>query len=291
MALSTLDGFVREAEEQCKANATVHNLFLYGELPISEFERPFGGIHFDEARMWQAPLRPEELHINHGEYIHAAGDGIAYIIDQLAAKPDGNRALFSLLNMRQIVPSGDRPIPSFLILQFARVGAALYCTAYFRALEVSAFLPVNLTEIALIIREIRSRITELTSVKLCVHSFRAYSRPTFDRLRRAELDQQPLGTIALRVAAKDKDTIRHWLEAKKAESSVMDTHGLDEMYNALNDKIAGAGYDRAFRDAIGKARETLARLGDLRQRSTFGQEVDELSNQFRALIGRALEAL
>ena len=87
-----------------------------------------------------------ELHINHGSYI---GDGLEHIIDELKNKPSSNRALFSLISQKDISKSGDNPIPSFMIFQTCIDDNILYCSVYFRALEVSTFLRINTEEFVL----------------------------------------------------------------------------------------------------------------------------------------------
>ena len=59
-------------------------------------------------------IAPPALYMSHGEYIHRHGDGIQYLIDQLVKKPTGNRAIISLIDMKDLIGSGDDPRPSAL---------------------------------------------------------------------------------------------------------------------------------------------------------------------------------
>jgi hypothetical protein len=138
------------------------------------------------ANQYQNPVRPPELYFSHAEFYGDAG--IEYIKTELQQKPDSNRAVLSLISTKDIVGKGDDPIPSFLVLQFALAEQYLYVTAYFRALEVEQFLPVNLEEVRLIASQLRRRGLSFSRVRLAIFAFRAYANAAQGVLVRPQLD-------------------------------------------------------------------------------------------------------
>ncbi|MEC0313654.1 hypothetical protein P8797_11505 [Bacillus subtilis] len=141
--------------ELAKAQANEsHNYKLNFNLPIKISATHLSEPHFpdveDIARDYHQEEKPSRLYLSHGQY-YKGPDGIKYIINELNNKSDGNRAVLSLINQADIVGSGDNPIPSFMVMQFSRENQKdLYVTTYFRALEVSKFLRINLEEFRLI---------------------------------------------------------------------------------------------------------------------------------------------
>ncbi len=280
------DEIVREAEGLC-ADGTVHNLFLRREFPIEVIDDPFGGLHEEKAAAWQQPTRPGFLHLNHGEYIHRSGDGTGYIIEELTRKGDSNRALFSLIDMEDVIRSGDNPIPSFMVLQFSRSGSTLHCTAYFRALEVWNFLPINLTEMCQVMRQIRDAFPDLVRVALCVHAFRAYMNREFDCLEISAIDRMKQGEVALLVYTGQKDRLRELLEHKMRESSVVRTEGLTEVLTgAQNDGAVPYGAD--FVRNVEQALERLRAVAQLRTRASHAEEISRVTGEFRTYLERAI---
>ena len=64
----------------------------------------------------------------------------------------------------------------------------LYCTAYFRALEVSTFLRINTEEIRLKLNSIYTKIPNFIEVRLVIFAFRGYNTPSMNTLRKAKID-------------------------------------------------------------------------------------------------------
>jgi len=292
MPIHNLDEFAREAKRLCE-NQTINNLCLSAEIPVREFEHPFGDAYNAEALLWQAREQPDELHINHGSFIYRNGDAYNFLVSELRRKPDSNRALFSLVDMEDIIGSGDKPIPSFLILQFSRVGTKLFSTAYFRALEVSKFLPVNLAEIAIIVRYLHEKFQDIEVVVLCVHAFRAYSREEFDLLHRAEIDQLRGADIAMAVVDGNLDFIRRLLENKRAESTVAETRGLEELHAALEARKTDASpaFSPAFIREIALAVQALLRLRSAREAASHSNRVEQISVEVKTHLRNALREL
>lgn len=137
-----------------------------------------GGEDERIAEEWICFEKPKNLIFNHGQYITEAG--FNHIIQEINAKPNSNRALYSLLNYNEICNKGDHPIPSFLIFQVTIEDNILYATAYFRALEIENFLPVNLQEIKLNLQKIFSEcnLNYVNTINLALYVFNAYKNPS-----------------------------------------------------------------------------------------------------------------
>ena len=287
-----LDEICARARELCQ-NGPIHNLLLSYEFPIGLSDMPFNNVHLEKARAWQNAIKPDFLQFNHGQFIHRAGDGVKHIVDELVGRPDSNRALCSLISMADVMGTGDSPIPSFLVTQYGIRSGVLYCTTYFRALEVVKFLPINISELCLIIQAIRNAIHTLVTVRMCIHAFHAYARSDFDCLEKATLDQQGQGLVAAAVFQNKRDDIRSWLSSKLRESSVIDTSGLTELVNALavDAHEVYEHFPAGFRKAVAAALAELHKLRQLRMVSSHSSQVEESTGRFRALLQEAISQL
>lgn len=185
----------------------------------------------DKARSWSASICPSDLYFNHGQYIKG---GLKYIAEELKRKPSSNRALYSLLNQDDIDGSGDEPIPSFMIFQSVLEAGCLYCTVYFRALEVSEFLRVNLEEIRQNIVSLENSSVSFDYVKLMVVAFRAYNKPGFSSLERPKLDQMS----ALKILSKLENNPHEFgglIKEKKVSYTVIDSTSFRHILECLED--------------------------------------------------------
>ena len=141
----------------------------------------------DDAKNWAEEICPDSLHFNHGSFLIG---GMDHLISELKAKPSSNRALLSLISQKDVSGSGDKPIPSFMVFQTSIENEVLYCTTYFRALEISTFLRVNIEEIRQRLLSVHSSCPRFTKIRLVIFSFRAYhdslmtplKKPAFDLL-------------------------------------------------------------------------------------------------------------
>ena len=125
------------------------------------------------ATDFQNSKKPDHLYINHGEFIKE--NGVTHLIEELKKKKNSNRALLSLINQDDIVDSNDDPIPSLMVVQCSvEEGNKLYFTFYFRALEVSKFLKINLEEMRIIVNQIKEEFQDIDEVYLDIFAFRAY---------------------------------------------------------------------------------------------------------------------
>ena len=139
------------------------------------------------AKDFQNSEKPDHLYINHGDFIKE--NGVRNLIEELKKKKNSNRALLSLINQEDIIDSNDEPIPSLMIVQCSiEEGNKLYFTFYFRALEVSKFLKINLEEMRIIINQIKEEFIDLREVYLDVFAFRAYINENINPLIKTKFE-------------------------------------------------------------------------------------------------------
>jgi hypothetical protein len=278
----TLAVLAAKASEACKKKA-IPNLVLHGTFPVEEAESPFIKSYDELALKWQAIDKADELFFTHGQYINRSGDGRAFLLRELTRKKDSNRAVFSLIDMQDLINSGDNPIPSFMILQcsFSEEGyKKLFVTAYFRALEVSQFLPINLAEIGQVIRYLKASFLEMSEFELTIVAFIGHFLPHFNCLSKTLLDSVTEVEIALAVDRQDKNKLREWLDSKlNVEETVIFTHGLEVMYQAL--EACKDKYEKHLRTDIKRALAEMKRLKEIRQKTSHSSEITKLSQSIK----------
>ena len=176
-----------------EANQEVFNWHWTLDIPTADLQKVQMVDVSAEAAQWRNAKPAEDMYFTHREYY---GDGLTNIVAELKRKSTSNRALYSLLAQKDINDSGDDPIPSFLTFQCTIEKEVLYCTASFRALEVSHFLKVNLEEIRLNLVDICKAFPVLEKVRLHIFAFHAYSRPAAAAaLRRPKIEVVPEGQL------------------------------------------------------------------------------------------------
>ncbi|WP_323955553.1 hypothetical protein [Aeromonas caviae] len=184
-SVTTLEEIANDAAALIPAHDYKINLLLAYELPANDLIRNELLDVQDTARQWSAEQCPENLYFNHGQY---RVNGVKNIINELQIKPSSNRAIYSLIDQKTIMDSGDNPIPSFMLFQSILDDGVLYCNIYLRALEVSKFLRINLEEIRLNIEEISRSTLNFQKVKLTILACRAHHVPNFNPLEKPKLD-------------------------------------------------------------------------------------------------------
>jgi hypothetical protein len=242
----------------------------------------------EEALRWQAPTRHNSLVFNHGEYMHAHGDPIGLLEGELKRKATSNRACLSLVSSESIFSSEDGILPSFLLVQAGFSGPTrdlLYMTAYYRALEVSSFLAVNITELALMAEGLADRLPWFDRVMVTMHAFRAHSKPGFTAHRRSSLDRSTPAQLHALVEQGDLRRISEMLREKSAPASIIDDSGL----TALRIEAEEAGWSAEVQVALDKAISALRRLKSIRAAATHGHWVDRVEQEFSAHVNRAAQ--
>jgi hypothetical protein len=240
------------------AEKTCYQIVLKVDCDISEIDSNFVTTYNNDAKKWQLKKKPEDLVINHGQYLFSNGDPFKFIKRELKKKPDSNRALFSMINMENIYKSNDDPIPSFLSLQFGlENNEKLLVSAYFRALEIYNFLPINIAEICLYIKKIKDTFSLIKRISCDIYTFKAYSNPNFYCLKKAELDLiKPIHLLML-LMGKKYDRIIEMIRSKATTvESVIDVTGIENLHECLQalnkkDKLNSYGeINKVFNETI-----------------------------------------
>lgn len=275
------------ARDRCK-NGIVHNLLLAYEFPFELIRSEFVGLHEADAQDWLNEKPIASLPFSHGQYF-LGERGIQHVTTELRGKSASRRALLSLISMQHIIDSGDDPIPSFLIAQFGRVDDTLYVTAYYRALEVGRFLPINITELCLLTGKVSAAISRPKSIRLLIVAFHAHLTPDFHCLRRAELDVVAPSEIGFAVAKLEVGTILRWLEGKRHfESEILITN-LKQLFIAV--KKADKAYPALFQSELEKALKTLTVLKETRSTSSDESSLNRVREEFLGHIDKAMQEL
>jgi hypothetical protein len=240
-----------------------------------------------DAALWQSVETPEELWFSHGQYI--GQEGIDHIINELKKKHSGNRALFSLISQKDILGSGDRPLPSFLTFQASVEGNYLYITVYFRALETSSFLRTNLEEIRIIAGKIYHELGSLKVVRLMVYAFRAYEDRGVN-LKRPRLDRIDT-KHRLKLLEKNPAEISNLLREKAVCTTVIDVGSLEDILSILlnNDlsvdiksPLKAVHITNLLKDGINAGKE----LANLRVRASHRQDIPNMAKEFTVRLNR-----
>lgn len=281
-----LEQFAAHAASLTEKGQRYLNFFISAELPVDAIlNKPLEDVT-EIAQKWRAKEKPADLFINHGEFI---GDGLTHIVNELDNKPTSNRALYSLISEQHIIDHGDDPIPSFMIFQCTVDADVLYCTVYFRALEIANFFRINLEEIRLNICEILQRII-FSKVRLSVLAFSAYNKPDQIPLEKCQLDLMTSLQISdLYVDTPEK--ISELLDIKAKETTVIVIDGLEQIKEWLSPERESKWPPnlknpnvRKIISALDEAISTANELQNLRRSNSHHNHVDRVSERYVQMI-------
>lgn len=285
--IQSFDEIVKEAKDAC-ASGTVQNMVLAYEFTLDLIRSKFVELHRDKAEQWQSEQVPPNLFFTHGEFFR--GDrGIKHIIKELREKNDSRRALLTLGRMDDLLESGDKSIPSFLLSQFAIKSDILYVTEYFRAIEVENFLAINITELALMVEKAIAEIPTPRFVRILILAFQAYRNPSFHCLERASIDMIRGGEVGVVVANRDYKQVIDWLGGKKLFESQIETCGLEELEAAVHRQ--SAGYSAHFKTLLRNAILALVEMKKRRGRSSNEASVETLRSTYLGHVDSAIAEL
>jgi hypothetical protein len=216
--VDSLESLADEVNLKAKDSEGIHNLVVTCSISADNLKSNSLLDVTDDAKKWIDVECPDDLHINHGQYVKG---GMEHIITELKSKPSSNRALYSLISQDHISLSGDKPIPSFLIFQTKWVGSELYASVYLRALETHRFLRINLEEIRLRLVQILESVNQIKSVNLCIHSFYAYCNTSIVPLIKPKIDLLNSPTMG-KILRLEPQNMFKLLEEKSNNSTVVD---------------------------------------------------------------------
>lgn len=285
--IKAFDQIVTDGHNACKSGPA-HNLLLAYEFSPDLLNSDFVKFHEPKAREWQTDPPPSNLFFSHAQYFYGER-GLQYVIEELKSKSNSRRALLSLANMDVFMGSGDRAIPSFMIAQFAIQSDVLYVTEYYRAIEVSQFLPINLAEAALLVKRIIDKVSRPNLIRLCVLAFQAHLTESFHCLEKAPLDMLKGAEIGVEVSRKNLDLLIDWLEGKKWFESEIATQGLEELLAAVT--RCADQYSSAFRSHLAEALQTLQEIKKMRGSSSLESNIESHRKQYVRSVDNAISWL
>lgn len=257
-----------------------------------------------DAEAWQAEHRPTDLKFNHGEYLHRHGDAVGQIIGELRKKSTSNRACTTLISASDIAASGDGVLPSFVALQAGFQQASqqvIYLTAYFRALEVGHFLPINLAELALIADRLAENFPTVGTAEITLFAFRAHLNSGFGVHRIAKLDT--LAEVEVAELVNTAITSGNWssivdlLTEKRSRESIVNAYGVALLNDAFEtSRSTGHSADldvklRHITRLLGSTLETMKRLAAARAKGTFGPTLEKLQEIYEDQLDRTIQEL
>ncbi len=243
----------------------------------------------EDAEDWAAEERPSSLFFSHGEY---RVGGLDYISEELNRKRTSNRAMYSLVSNEMIINSADNPIPSFMIFQCLfeeNDFENLYCTVYFRALEVSNFLSINLEEIRQNITKLIDNGIRFNNFRLLIVAGRAHHTNSFIPLKKPEIDKLSPAEIHEMVLDKDWTGLSKLLREKSQFQSVIQLESLRNLQGIFSSKHSEIeDYPKSILDnCIEIAEELLS----LRQKDSHSVKLNELSAELEIKLTNLAQEL
>lgn len=282
----TLKDLYDKALNKCKASQKVSNLILSGTFPFVEVSSDWIDSYKGKAQDWQSPVKPNHLVLNHGEYIDRYKtkfnmSGLGYIVEELKTKADSNRACWSLYDMSTLISSEDRSIPSFMVLQagISESNSLLSLTAYYRALEASNFLPINIAENCLVAEKIQKEFSfKFKNFSLTIHACNAYAKENFSCLEKATIDLLDEASIMLEITT--GETYREWIKEnlinkKETIESRIDSRGIDmlikciELFSSRSKKHMSIVYSPEFIRKLKSISKKIKEHNDIVFSSTY----------------------
>ena len=280
--VDSLESLAEEVNLKAQESEGMHNLVVSCSISANNLKSNSLLDVSEDAEKWIAEECPDDLHINHGQYVK---DGMEHIIAELINKPSSNRALYSLISQDHISSSGDTPIPSFLIFQTKLVGSDLYTSVYFRALETYRFLSINLEEIRLRLVKILERLSQIKSVNLCIHSFYAYRNPSIEPLVKPKIDLLKSPAIG-KILRLEPERLCELLVEKSNNSSVVELTAI----HMIRDIMAEDPPERLDSDKdhiismLDDCIEKGSRLKTRRETTSYCGDIEEISTAFSSSL-------
>jgi len=240
----------------------------------------------DDAKNWAEEICPDSLHFNHGSFLIG---GMDHLISELKAKPSSNRALLSLISQKDVSGSGDKPIPSFMVFQTSIENEVLYCTTYFRALEISTFLRVNIEEIRQRLCAVYSECQNYRKIRLVIFSFRAYHNSSMIPLKKPEFDLLTAYEIFTKLKSSPKE-FGNLIREKSKDSTVVYLERLLNLKEALEGGEGNLPNVELIIKHLNSSIEDGNKLKEIRLTQSHHPSVNNIATDLsRSLIKLAME--
>ena len=248
----------------------------------NEIEEIFSD-NIEIAKKWQCEEVPEDLYYNHGEYMNKnSRDSIEYIIKQLKNNSTSSRAIIPLIDINDVIESGDDFLPSLNIIQFGfkeDKKEELYINVYLRALEVNHFLKINISEIYLLCEKIKKSIRSINGINLTIYAFRAQYKQKFGCFKKAKIDRINCQELAYYVYDKENEKIIELLDEKlELQETVIHVDGLKnlkESIDILNKKNESNYYNQDLCDKLSELIKYMEELKEESQNTSLYRDLED----------------
>ncbi|WP_375286136.1 hypothetical protein [Sphingomonas sp.] len=267
----------------------VANLCVKVSFPAKLLSKPELLDAAERAKLWQSVATPKELHFSHGQFL--GDEGITHVADELKRKPDSNRALASLISTRDILRSGDEPLPSFLTFQCMIDGTTLYVTVAYRAMEVTDFFRINLEEIRMMAFQVYRRNNTVEEVALCLFVTRAYAKKGMNPLERCEIDRiDQVDLLDLH-----RSRLPELLREKARHSTYPDEQGLRQLLAVAGEqrrpeyRLPGAS--PVLKANLEEAVADTLKLKELRKSASHHRQISELETDLKTRIEKIADMI
>lgn len=234
---------------------------------------------------------PGHLMHNHGSLMRVANQNWEdYIVELLQRNATSKRAIIPLIDKEWAFKGGDGDFPSLDIIQFGFSDESkqkLMVTVYYRALEVRKFLPLNLYELYLMIEKVKSRISSINRVSICLFVFRAEAKKEISCFRKSKIELLTEAELTMIIAKEDFDNLSRLIEEKAdMGDTVIVTEWTEKIRRALD-----AGYNKSNKsEVLEQLDKVVVALNELQSRrlccssySSTQETEDEASNAMRRL--------
>ncbi|CAI3202390.1 metallophosphoesterase family protein [Clostridium neonatale] len=270
-----------------KEYGAIINFNMNIRTELQKFNESIEHLFYEQIKIaeeWQEKVPPSSLYYNHGEYMFKGKvDPINHIIKELIRKPTSSRAIIPLINMNDVVDSGDNFLPSLDIIQFGfdndeRI--ELCVTIYLRALEVNNFLKINLCEVYVMCKKIKEQIRSISNININIFAFRAQYKEKFSCFKKADIDITDESRIMIKVMKKKVEQIIELLKNKyELSETVVHLDGIDKLDRCIknynDDCEEEESYPIKIVEGIGTLKECMNKLKKLREKTSDYKEIEE----------------
>lgn len=304
----TLFNLWNHAKDACAEKHKISNLILSGTFPFNEINSDWVKAHRKYAEDLQNPQRPAHLVLNHGEFFDKYKatynkTALEYVIEELKTKSDSHRACLSLYDMSTLISSDDRSIPSFMVMQAGMSDdmRQLTLTSYFRALEVSKYLPRNIAESCLVAEKLQTAFSyKFQELSIVIHACNAYVRENYSCHEKAEIDM--LGESEIMMQVMMAKTSRTWIgkmlnNKKDTNESRIIPDGIRhlvesiEMANKRPKEPTELVYDETLIVILKSISKKIHEHNEIVYSSTYAVQAKEKYNEIRSELDKAINTL
>ena len=255
--------------------------------------------YFKLGEMWEATEIPPQLYFNHGVFLKTEeDDGIDFLVKELKKKPTSNRIILPAYNMQKVIDSLEDTIylPSLVSLQFGIVDGTLTVHMYFRALEASRFLKINICEIYYILTQLENKGIIFGRVDIVISAFKVQKRDKFNCFLKAEIDELDSIGICAKVMDGKIDEISELIQEKcDAMETITKMDGISNIYHSMeksNKSDRGEDYPDEILNNLRNTLKTYEKLDEIHHlRSEITEEEKQYEEEICKLLGNTISAL